>query len=357
MTVIIGVDPHKQSHTAVAICGEEREVAKVTVRATRQQTAKLLAWAEPFRGANLGHRVCRRSGLPVGPAARRCGRARRRCSADFGLEGPGARHWSFGEERPNDAFSVAVAALRSQGLRRVEVAEHSEIMRLLAKRNHDLGRMRARLICRLHNALADLSPGGIPRNSTCLTPIDCSRTSSRPPRSSMRYELALELVDDVRRLDKQIKESHRRIRTAVRASKTSLTELFGVGPIVACAVIGYTGDVRRFANRDHFAAYAGVADRAFVRRTDRPPALRAVVIASSTTPSTLRPSHRSASRTPMAGPTSIARSPRARPSVKRFARSSAKSPTPSTASWSSMPKRVREDTRKRLVACVVGSAS
>ena len=75
----------------------------------------------------------------------------------------------------------------------------------------------------------------------------------------MRYELALELLDDVRRLDGQIKESHRRIRTAVRASKTSLTELFGVGPVVACAVIGYAGDVRRFANRDHFAAYAGVA--------------------------------------------------------------------------------------------------
>ena len=63
----------------------------------------------------------------------------------------------------------------------------------------------------------------------------------------------------MRRLDHQIKESHRRIRTAVRASKTSLTELYGVGPIVACAVIGHTGDVRRFANRDHFAAYAGVA--------------------------------------------------------------------------------------------------
>jgi transposase len=79
------------------------------------------------------------------------------------------------------------------------------------------------------------------------------------PIEHMRHELALELVDAVRRLDEQIKESHRRIRTAVRASKTSLTELFGVGPVVACAVIGYTGDVRRFANGDHFAAYAGVA--------------------------------------------------------------------------------------------------
>ena len=62
---------------------------------------------------------------------------------------------------PNDALSVAIAALRSRDLRQVETADHSEIMRLLAKRNHDLGRMRARLICRLHNALADLSPGGI----------------------------------------------------------------------------------------------------------------------------------------------------------------------------------------------------
>ena len=34
MSVIIGVDPHKASHKAVAIGGDEREVAKVTVRST-----------------------------------------------------------------------------------------------------------------------------------------------------------------------------------------------------------------------------------------------------------------------------------------------------------------------------------
>ena len=54
------------------------------------------------------------------------------------------------------------------------------------------------------------------------------------PIEHMRHQLALELVDDVARLDEQIKESHRRIRTAVRASKTSLTDLFGVGPVLAC---------------------------------------------------------------------------------------------------------------------------
>ena len=48
MSVIIRIDPHKASHTAVAVGGDEREVAKVTVRATCKQTARLLAWAEPF---------------------------------------------------------------------------------------------------------------------------------------------------------------------------------------------------------------------------------------------------------------------------------------------------------------------
>lgn len=48
MVTIIGVDPHKSTHTAVAICGDEHEVAKVTVRATCHQVSKLLSWAEPF---------------------------------------------------------------------------------------------------------------------------------------------------------------------------------------------------------------------------------------------------------------------------------------------------------------------
>ena len=190
-------------------------------------------------------------------------------------------------------------------------------MRLLSKRNHDLGRMRSRLICRLHNALADLSPGGIAKE---LYVSDAERLlgSFEPatPIEHMRYELALELVDDVRRLDEQIKASHRRIRTAIRASKTTLTELFGVGPIVACAVIGHTGDVRRFANRDHFAAYAGVAPIEHSSGGRRRTACHVGEIESSTTPSTSRPSRRSVSPTPTDGPTSTARSPKAKRSVK-----------------------------------------
>jgi transposase len=74
-----------------------------------------------------------------------------------------------------------------------------------------------------------------------------------------RCDLAAELLADMRRLDEQMRESKKKLAAAVRASGTSLTELFGVGPVVAATVIGDAADVSRFASRDHFAAYNGTA--------------------------------------------------------------------------------------------------
>ena len=288
MTVIIGVDPHKATHTAVAIGGDEREMAKVTVRATCHQIGWLLAWAEPFEertwaiesagglGYLLAHQLIDAGEHVVDVPPTLASRVR--------VLGSGRSN----KNDPNDALSVAIAAMRSRDLRRVETADHSEIMRLLAKRNHDLGRMRARLICRLHNALADLSPGGICKE---LYASDADRLleSYEPatPIEHMRHQLAAELVDDVRRLDALIKESHRRIRTAV-APKTTLTDVYGVrGRIVACAVITDNGDVGRFANQDHFAAYSGVAPIEHYRQAGSSTASHCrAATESSTTPST-----------------------------------------------------------------------
>ena len=48
MQVIIGIDPHKASHTAVAVSGDEDELARLKVRASRGQVDQLLTWAAPF---------------------------------------------------------------------------------------------------------------------------------------------------------------------------------------------------------------------------------------------------------------------------------------------------------------------
>ena len=46
MNVMIGIDPHKASHTVVAIDHDEDQVASVKVRATAKQVDQLLFWAE-----------------------------------------------------------------------------------------------------------------------------------------------------------------------------------------------------------------------------------------------------------------------------------------------------------------------
>jgi hypothetical protein len=45
---IIGIDPHKGSHTAVAIDGDEQLVGELLVCADRRQRERLLCWAAPF---------------------------------------------------------------------------------------------------------------------------------------------------------------------------------------------------------------------------------------------------------------------------------------------------------------------
>lgn len=48
MRVVIGVDPHKGSHTAVAIDANEQQLAKIQVRSGPRQLEQLLAWAAEF---------------------------------------------------------------------------------------------------------------------------------------------------------------------------------------------------------------------------------------------------------------------------------------------------------------------
>jgi len=51
----------------------------------------------------------------------------------------------------------------------------------------------------------------------------------------------------------------KKLAVAVKASGTSLTGIFGVGPVIAATVIGDVAGVARFATRDRFAAYNGTA--------------------------------------------------------------------------------------------------
>ena len=229
------------------------------MRATSRQVEQLLRWAEPFEKRTWAIESVGGMGYSwpssSWPKAKRCSMSR--------PPWPPIRVLATGRSNkndPNDAHSIAIAALRAPALRSVEPADHGEVLRLLSKRNSDLGRQRSRVICPLHSLFAELSPGGIAKEMYVSDAEELwPRLRPESPTQQMRFDLVLELLDDVRRLDEQIKTSHRRIRLAVRASGTSLTEVYGVGPIHAAEVIGYSGDVRRFTNRDAYASYNGTA--------------------------------------------------------------------------------------------------
>jgi transposase len=155
---------------------------------------------------------------------------------------------------------VAVAALRAAGLASVRRADHVGVLPLLAKRNIDLGRARNRTACRLHALLAELVPGGLSSeiNAAKAARILAAVTPHSPVEVT-RHAVALEHLDDLCRLDAQMRDSKRRITAAIAASGTTLVELFGVGPIIACMLIGYSGDVGRFGSRHRYAAYNGTA--------------------------------------------------------------------------------------------------
>jgi transposase len=260
MAVMIGIDPHKASHTAVALDEHEQPVGELRVRSAANQVERLLEWAVTFtertwaiEGAGgLGYLLAQQ----LVAAGERVVDVPPTLAARVRLLATGDTN----KNDPNDARSVAVAALRAADLRVVLTEDHAAVMKVWAKRHRDLSRHHNRVACRLHSVLCELVPGGIAGE---ISPAQATRLlDDIEPRGAVaaaRHELAVELVADLVRLDAQRRDARRRITAAVTASQTTVTEVFGVGPIVAATVIGDVGDVSRFPSRDHFAAYNGTA--------------------------------------------------------------------------------------------------
>ena len=186
MNVIIGIDPHKATHTAVAIGCDEGELATVTVRATKQQTDRLVEWAKPFEKRTWAIESAGGLGYLLAQQLVDAGEHVLDVPATLASRVRVLGTGKSDKNDPNDARSVAVAALRSPGLRSVQAADHADVLRLLAKRNKDIGSLRTKLVCRLHAHSPHSPQAELPRNSTLLTPMVCLEHSShpRPPKRS-----------------------------------------------------------------------------------------------------------------------------------------------------------------------------
>ena len=258
--VMIGVDPHKGSHTAVVIGPAEEPLGELRVLASAAQAGKLIGWAAAWpertwaaEGAGgLGHLLAQQ----LIAAGERVLDVQPKLASRVRLLQAGDTN----KNDPNDALSVAVAALRSTVCREVSADDYPAVLKVRAERHRDLARLRNQVACRLHAVLCDLVPGGHQKE---ISAAHAARILAQAAPSGAvalaRAELAAEFLADLRHLDGQLRDTRKKLAAAVRASGTSLTQVFGVGPVIAGTIVGDVGDVARFPGRDHFASYNGTA--------------------------------------------------------------------------------------------------
>jgi transposase len=135
-----------------------------------------------------------------------------------------------------------------------------EALRMLADHRDELVRRRVQTVNRLQRLLAELTPGKAKNDITALQ-AKAILASVRPRDvvGKTRRRLAAEQLAELVAAEKKIKLLSKELQQMVEASGSTLTELPGVGPIVAARVLADVGDIARFADRNRFASWTGTA--------------------------------------------------------------------------------------------------
>jgi transposase len=259
--ILIGVDPHKRTHTASALDpATNRPVASVRLEASLPQYRRLLTWSKqwPERrwavenanglGRHLSQWLLARGELVLDVPASATARV---------------RQLSRGGGRKNDAIDAAaaatIAALHGDA-RTVTPEDHTTALALLDERRVNLAQARVRTINQLHALLRDLLPGGAPvQLSATEASTLLRRVRPAGPVETIRKQLARDLLNELRRLDAQLADNAGQLRRHVEASDSTLMDTAGIGPVMAARLIARTGRIDRFATAAAYANYCGTA--------------------------------------------------------------------------------------------------
>jgi transposase len=256
--IVIGVDVHKQSLTAVAVDEAGRALAESTARAA----CDLLAWATSLPGERSWAvedcrqltRALERALLAAGESLvrvppklmapqRRAGRAR-------------------GKSDPIDALAVARAALREPRLDHPRPGEQRlRELKLLVNHRDDLiderRRAQQRLRWHLHDLDLELAvPLGALDRGVWLDRL--GRRLAQLEQSA-QVRIARELVGRCRTLTRTILALDRELQAAAAQTAPALLALPGCGAVSAAKLLGEIGPIERFDTEAQLARHAGVA--------------------------------------------------------------------------------------------------
>jgi transposase len=259
--VIIGVDPHKRVHVASVVePATNRQVAALKVEASLAGYRRLLKWASGFSERRWAVENARGLGRHLAQWLV----ARGEVVDDVPSTATArVRELSRGGRRKNDVIDAAAAASVAalQGEANPVLAEDlTTVLALLDERRNNVVTQRTRLVNQLHALFRELVPGGAP---TGLTATIASRLLAgvRPagPVEAARKQLARDLVAEIRDADRRLKALTAQLADTVAAAGSRVTEVDGVGPVVAGRLLARTRRASRFPTAAAFANYAGVA--------------------------------------------------------------------------------------------------
>lgn len=259
--MIIGIDPHKMSHTANAVDpATNTTAASLRIDATLAGYRELMRWSKQFSERRWAVENARGLGrhLPQWLVARGEVVLDVPCNATSRV-----RELSRGSRRKTDVIDAAaaasVAALHGDASV-VEAEDHTTVFAMLEERRANLAAQRVRITNQLHAVLRDLVAGGAGIAITAKSASSLLRTV-RPESSAerTRKQLAHDLVRDVRAVDASLVDIEKPMTAVLDEHGTRLREIDGIGAITAVRLIGRTGRASRFPSPHAFATYAGTA--------------------------------------------------------------------------------------------------
>lgn len=260
--IVIGIDPHKRTHSAAALDDATGELrGELTVAARQHGHAALLAFARSLADERVwALEDCRHVSVSLERFLLQSGEQVVRVPPKL-MAGARRSARTRGKSDAIDALAVARAYLREPELPVARLDGPEREIRLLTDHREDLVQERTRIQQRLRWHLHELEPE-LELPAGCLDRrVWLERLQRRLARREQATQvvIARELVSRCRELSRRVAELEREIARLVRAQAPQLLELPGCGVLTAAKLIGEAAGAERFSDEAKLAMHAGVA--------------------------------------------------------------------------------------------------